>query len=115
MLATQPQHQHHGAGTMLLNAILAEADRRGIECYLEGTDMAKPLYEKHGFRSLKELRFDPAAYGVDGLGIERQTIMVRGAMGTDGVRKEPRDWQTAVAESVSELEGDICPLLSGRL
>nr|POE77521.1 hypothetical protein CFP56_09168 [Quercus suber] len=93
MLATQPQHQHHGAGTMLLDVILAEADDAGVEVYLEATDTAKPLYQKHGFVAVKELRFNPADYGVVGLGIERQTIMVRGAMGADGVRRPVRSWE----------------------
>lgn len=101
MLATQPQHQHHGAGTMLLDVILAEADDAGVEVYLEATDTAKPLYEKHGFVAVKELRFNPAEYGVVGLGIERQTIMVRGAMGGDGARRPVRTWDEAVKEPLT--------------
>lgn len=103
MLATQPQHQHRGAGTMLLSSILAEADKAGIEVYLEGTDTAKGLYEKHGFRPLKELRFDPAEYGVCGLGTERQTVMVRGAMGKDGVRQEVLSYEEAAAQVKAEM------------
>ena len=80
MLATQPRWQHHGAGTMLLEHILAHADRLGVPVYLEATDTARPLYRKHGFEPVAELRFDPAEYGVGGLGVERQTVMVRGAL-----------------------------------
>jgi N-acetylglutamate synthase-like GNAT family acetyltransferase len=40
MLATEPKHQHNGAGTMLLEEILAEADDAGVEVYLEATDTA---------------------------------------------------------------------------
>jgi len=98
MLATSPYYQHHGAGTMLLEQILAEADEAGIECYLEATDTAKPLYERHGFKTVNEIRFDPAAYGVHGFSIERQTIMIRGALGADGQRKEVRSWDEAVSE-----------------
>lgn len=96
MLATQPSYQHHGAGTMLLEDILAEADEAHVECYLEATDTAKPLYERHGFVTVNELRFDPAPYGVYGYNVERQTIMVRGAMDANGKRQEVRSWENAV-------------------
>lgn len=98
MLATQPCHQHEGAGTMLLDTILREADDLGVEVYLEGTDTAKPLYEKHGFVAVNEVRFDPAQYGVYDIGRERQTVMVRGALGKDGARRKVRSWEVAVAQ-----------------
>ena len=75
---------------MLLEEILSEADEAGVEVYLEATDTAKPLYEKHGFEAITELRFDPAPYGLGGLGVERQTVMVRGALGRNGNRKPVR-------------------------
>jgi ribosomal protein S18 acetylase RimI-like enzyme len=103
MLATEPKHQHNGAGTMLLEEILAEADDAGVEVYLEATDTAKPLYEKHGFEEITELRFDPSQYGVKGLGIERQTVMVRGALGPDGERMAVRSWAVAVAQAKADL------------
>ena len=81
MLATQPSRQHHGAGTLLLSSILADADAAGVHItYLEATGTARPLYEKHGFRALEEIEFDPAEYGISGLGIERQTAMIRGRL-----------------------------------
>jgi len=104
MLATQPCYQHNGAGTMLLNAILKEADKAGIEVYLEGTDTAKPLYEKHGFEAVNEVRFDPAKYGLHDIGKERQTVMVRGALGRDGRRKQVRTWDAAVAHAKVDLK-----------
>jgi N-acetylglutamate synthase-like GNAT family acetyltransferase len=82
---------------MLLEQILADADNAGVECYLEATDTAKPLYERHGFVTVEELRFDPAAYGVFGYEVERQTIMVRGALNTRGVRSEVRSWPVEAA------------------
>ncbi|TKA81184.1 hypothetical protein B0A55_02626 [Friedmanniomyces simplex] len=104
MLATQPCYQHNGAGTMLLDIILTEADESGLEVYLEGTDTAKPLYEKHGFVAVSEVRFDPAEYGLYDIGKERQTIMVRGALGKDGVREEVRSWDAAVAQAESAVQ-----------
>lgn len=103
MVATEPRYQHHGAGTMLLEDILAEADTAGLECYLEATDTAKPLYERHGFVTVNELRFDPAAYGIEGFRRERQTIMVRGAMDTRGQRKAVRTWEEAVPGAQAQL------------
>ena len=98
MLATQPFHQHKGAGTLLLEAILSAADAAGIECYLEATDTAKPLYARHGFVAIRELRFDPAEYGILGYRVERQTVMVRGALGKDGVRGGVRSWEDVLEE-----------------
>lgn len=103
MLATAPAHQHHGAGTLLLRRVLAAADAAGLEVYLEATDTAKRLYERHGFQEVTELRFDPSAYGVKGLGVERQTVMVRGALG-EGGRKDVRSWDAAATETRVLLE-----------
>lgn len=101
MLATKPLHQHHGAGTLLLEQILAAADAAGVEVYLEATDTAKRLYARHDFAEVTELRFDPARYGVKGLGVERQTVMVRGALGPDGVRRGVRSWDDAAAAAAT--------------
>lgn len=109
MLATKPLQQHRGAGTMLLEDILAEADKAGVECYLEATDTAKRLYERHGFETITELRFDPAKYGIKGLGIERQTVMVRGALSSaSGERQRVRSWDDAAAETRALLLQDGC-------
>jgi len=99
MLATQPCYQHNGAGTMLLNIVLTEADEAGVEVILESTDTAKPLYERHGFVAVTEIRFSPAAYGVYGLGTERQTVMVRGALNEDGQRREVKAWEKAMEQT----------------
>ncbi|KAK5130788.1 hypothetical protein LTR08_001678 [Meristemomyces frigidus] len=103
MLATEPCHQCNGAGILLLNAMLAEADDAGLMVYLEATDTAKPMYEKHGFVSITELRFDPASYGICGLGLERQTVMVRGALGKCGERSKVKTWEATVAQAKAEI------------
>ena len=94
---------------MLLNTILREADELGVEVYLEGTDTAKPLYEKHGFFAVNEVRFDPAQYGVHDIGRERQTVMVRGALGKDGVRRKVRSWDVAVAQAKAATQNAVLP------
>ncbi|KAF2212396.1 hypothetical protein CERZMDRAFT_84745 [Cercospora zeae-maydis SCOH1-5] len=102
MLATLTAHQHRGAARMLLEAVLREADDAGIECYLEATDAAKPLYERRGFQTVNVLEFDPAQYGVDGFRTERQTIMVRGAWdSTTKQRKPVRSWHEATGREGS--------------
>lgn len=102
MLATHPSHQQRGAATALMSELVAEADALGLEIYCEATRTGKPLYEKYGFVAVKALRFDPADYGVLGLGVEVQTVMVRGALGKDGVRKEVRGWGDGVRRELEE-------------
>lgn len=92
MLATHPNHQHRGAATSLMSELIAEADDLGLEVYCEATKTGRPMYEKYGFVPVHTLRFDPADYGVKNLGVEVQTVMVRGALGKDGVRKEVEVW-----------------------
>jgi GNAT superfamily N-acetyltransferase len=104
MVATHPSYQNHGAATMLLGAMLGEVDKMGVECYLEATNTARPLYEKHGFVAVNEIRFDPTDYGMDGFKIETQTIMVREALDSRGERQAVRPWpiQTPVGTPPAE-------------
>jgi ribosomal protein S18 acetylase RimI-like enzyme len=90
MLATHPSHQNRGAASSLMIELVEEADALGLEIYCEATNTGRPMYEKYGFIPVKTLRFDPAEYGVLGLGVEVQTVMVRGVMGRpEGVRRVP--------------------------
>lgn len=43
---------------MLLKWGAAEADRLGLPSYLEASEEGRPLYEKHGFRSVGKLVTD---------------------------------------------------------
>lgn len=95
MLATHPSHQHRGAATSLMSELIAEADALGLEIYCEATKTGRPMYEKYGFVPVYTLSFDPAEYGVTGLGVEVQTVMVRGAL-RDGVRAGVRRWEDVV-------------------
>lgn len=40
---------------MLLNWGLEMADREGLAAYLEATSDGKPLYERHGFVTVREI------------------------------------------------------------
>lgn len=102
MLATHPDFQHQGAASKLMDELMAEADGLGVEVYCEATKTGRPLYEKYGFVAVKNLDFATAEYGVD-LGIEQQTVMVRGALGKDGTRARVRQWDEAVVATTKAL------------
>lgn len=43
-------YRRHGIGRMLLDALLAEAERKGVsKIILESSDMARPFYQSFGF------------------------------------------------------------------
>lgn len=42
--------QARGAGAMMMQWGVDQADAEGVECYLDATPQGKPLYEKSGFR-----------------------------------------------------------------
>lgn len=63
LLHTHPDHQKRGAGSMLLRWGASEADRLGLESYLEASPEGKPLYAKCGFRELETLVTDFSAWG----------------------------------------------------
>lgn len=48
-VATLSGHQRLGAASLLLKAIVADADEKRIPAYLEATTEGYRLYEKHGF------------------------------------------------------------------
>lgn len=99
MLATHPDHQHQGAATMLMDEIVEAADVAGVEIYLEATAKGRPLYEKYGFVPVHDIVFDAAEYGGHGIGVEKQTVMVRAALQERQYRYRVRTWDVAVAEA----------------
>jgi GNAT superfamily N-acetyltransferase len=64
-LVTLPDHHRRGAGSMLLEWGIAEADRLGVITYLEGSDNGAPLYRKFGFEPVSDIKFDTRKYGGD--------------------------------------------------
>lgn len=55
-LGVDPDRQGEGIGSALLGPVLAEADARGLPCYLEtATGRNVLLYERHGFEVIEEL------------------------------------------------------------
>jgi hypothetical protein len=46
-----------------MSAGIEKADSLELECWLEGSSMGKPLYEKFGFQSLIKVAFDTEKMG----------------------------------------------------
>jgi GNAT superfamily N-acetyltransferase len=80
-LVTNPRHQGRGAGKLLVQKFVEQVDEAGLEAYLEGYEMATPLYAKFGFQPSFEKVFDLAKYG--GQGCEVNTVMLRPAKASD--------------------------------
>ncbi len=56
-LSVDPSDQGKGIGSSLMHPILQQADRDGLPCYLvASTDRSVPLYQRHGFRVIEELK-----------------------------------------------------------
>jgi len=63
---THPDHHRRGAGSMLISWGTARADEMGLDAYLEASEMGQPLYERHGFKTVKLLQFDLLRFGGEG-------------------------------------------------
>jgi ribosomal protein S18 acetylase RimI-like enzyme len=60
VIATQPQHQHQGLGTAVLQAVTADADKQQLPLYLEAIeDCLVPWYQRHGFICIGEVDVQP--------------------------------------------------------
>ncbi|KAI1393378.1 uncharacterized protein F4822DRAFT_10146 [Hypoxylon trugodes] len=59
LLAVHPDYQRLGAGAALVEWGTSAADELGLKSVVEGTPVARRLYEKCGFRvEIEEMRFD---------------------------------------------------------
>lgn len=78
LVATRPEFQGKGAAGMLLRWGLEQADRDGVEVYLEASPEGKPIYEHFGFGELESMVID-----LEGKGLEEkefvEVFMVRAA------------------------------------
>ncbi|KAL8703601.1 MAG: hypothetical protein Q9201_003226 [Fulgogasparrea decipioides] len=50
LLATHPEHQGRGAGSMLIEWAFPKADEMGVMCYVDSSAAGYSLYKKKGFK-----------------------------------------------------------------
>ncbi|KAK5994268.1 hypothetical protein PT974_04740 [Cladobotryum mycophilum] len=73
MLAVKKQFQGKGAASLMLKYGVAKADEDGVESYLDASPLAKPIYERYGFRVVHTETFLNGRYS--------ECAMLRDAMG----------------------------------
>lgn len=54
ILFTHPDYRRAGVGSLIINWGLEQADRLGLECFVEATKEGKPCYERFGFKVVEE-------------------------------------------------------------
>lgn len=54
MLATRPEHERRGAGSMLVQWGCDIADENGVPAYIDASKAGAPLYKKFGFEDRTE-------------------------------------------------------------
>ena len=74
-LATLPEYQGKGCGSILLESGLEDIDKQLAKVFLEATPQGRPLYAKYGWKLVDEMVFDLAPYGCPG--VQTITCMMR--------------------------------------
>jgi len=74
-LVVSPSYQRKGIGAQLMKFGVDEADRLGLRAYLEASVFGKGLYERFGYKDVKNIEFDCKPWG--GEGIDVHTVMIR--------------------------------------
>ena len=64
LLATLPDHHRRGVGAMHLKWGNEQANKLGLQCYLEASPMGRPLYERYGYEVVRDFPFDARAWGL---------------------------------------------------
>lgn len=67
-LATLPQFERRGAGTLVINFGLKEIGRTGAKgnAWVKATFISTKLYERLGWKQVEELKIDLQPYGGEG-------------------------------------------------
>jgi GNAT superfamily N-acetyltransferase len=83
ILATEPKYHRRGAGGKLVEWAVKQADELGLETYLESSPEAKLLYERWGFKVVKEVKFDMNRFGRPDLKdtVDVNRVMIRQTKG----------------------------------
>ncbi|RFU31048.1 hypothetical protein B7463_g5283, partial [Scytalidium lignicola] len=74
LLCTDVEYAHQGAASLMLQYGCDKADEEDVECYVDASPMARPLYEQFGFEMRMEERM-PDAGGheyVERFGVRRK-------------------------------------------
>jgi GNAT superfamily N-acetyltransferase len=57
LIGVEPSQQGHGLGSALLRTSLSRCDADGLPAYLESSNpINQPLYERHGFQAIGEIK-----------------------------------------------------------
>lgn len=75
LIGVRPEAQGQGAARMLLQWGLQEAENAGMRVFLDATEDGRPVYEKYGFREVRQMHFAN--------GTVKQTCMIREAPEND--------------------------------
>lgn len=59
LLVTDPEHERRGAGSELAKWGCEQADRLGVEAYIEASMTGTPMYARLGFEIVRTVTFDP--------------------------------------------------------
>ena len=76
VLATRPEWHRNGAGGMLIKWGVEQADRDGLECYIEASPDGLELYKRYGWEEVED--YDVEYEGEDGgKRVYRTVLLVR--------------------------------------
>lgn len=76
-IATLPEFQGQGCGSMLLRSGLEKTDAEGAKIFLEATPQGHSLYEKFGWKGVDAIVFDLGKYGCATDMVQVTTCMMR--------------------------------------
>ena len=79
LLATHPNHEGRGAGSMLIQWAFPKADEMGVPCFVDSSVAGYPVYKKRGFQeAVGSVDLDLGEYDRgEGYGVQRWVAMMR--------------------------------------
>lgn len=70
---THPDYQNKGVATTLYQHLVTEAEKRGMKrLYVEASLLARPFFEKQGFRLIKENQVERAGLTLQNYSLEKK-------------------------------------------
>jgi ribosomal protein S18 acetylase RimI-like enzyme len=75
VLAVHPQYQRRGLGSLMLEPVLAMADKEARNVYIEASKKGVGLYRRYGWIEVDRMLVDTRPYG--GKMIEETQLMIR--------------------------------------